>query len=73
MMSNTCDLLVYYYADDNTIGCQSEDIPHLTVKSQRSIEELLNWFDSNYMQANPNKFQFIIFDKHNSKCTSSHY
>ncbi len=30
------------------------------------IGELLNWFESNYMQANPNKFQFVIFDKHNS-------
>ena len=55
MMSNTCD--IYNYADDNTIGCQSENIPHLTVKLQRSIGELLNWFESNYMQANPNELQ----------------
>ena len=64
MMSNTCE--IYNYADANTLGCQSENIPHPTVKLQRSIGELLNWFESNYMQANPNKFQFIIFDKHNS-------
>ncbi len=24
---------------------------------------MLNWFESNYMTANRNKFQFIIFDK----------
>ncbi len=24
---------------------------------------MLNWFESNHMQANPNKFQFIIFNK----------
>ncbi len=32
-------------------------------KLQRSIGEMLNWFESNYMEANLNKFQFIIFHK----------
>ncbi len=45
MMRNTC--YIYNY-DDNTIGCLSDDIPHLTMKLQRSIGELLNWYKSNY-------------------------
>ncbi len=61
MVSDICD--IYNYADDNRIVCQSDGIPHLhlTMKLQRSIEVLLNCHESNYMQANPNNFQFTIF------------
>ena len=49
MVSNICD--TQNYADDNTVGCLSNNTEQLTTKLQRSIGEMLNWFESNYMQA----------------------
>ena len=54
---------LYNYADDNTLsmwGKTLEDvIRSLTESSVISIE----WFEENYMQANPSKFQFFLINR----------
>ncbi len=52
------------------MGCLSDDILQPTMKLQMLVGELLNRYESNYIQANRNKFQFcFIFDKSNSNVT----
>ena len=61
MLVHLCD--VFNYADDNTLGCEGKDVPELQTKLEKASSMMLNWFDENGMQANPEKFQFIVFDR----------
>ena len=62
-----CD--IFNYADDNTICCYGNSINEVSTKLQSAIDDVLKWFDNNYMQANPAKFQLIMFGKGEPKCT----
>ena len=51
---------MYNYADDNTLSyCHKILDIHKSVLQQESIIILLDWFGTNQMQANPDKFQAI--------------
>ena len=50
LMSEICDK--YNYADDNTLGCGG-NIIYVTNKMEHATDIMLNWFNSNLMQANP--------------------
>ncbi len=47
---------VYNYADDDTAGTPAVTIDSLCISLQTIAGDMLSWFDSNYMQANPEKF-----------------
>ena len=57
----TCD--VYNYADDNTVGCTGATTNDVQSKLELVASKMLSWFGNNFMKANPNKFQYIIFDR----------
>jgi hypothetical protein len=52
---------LFNYADDNTVSCYDKDIDTVRTSLQRVSDVMLKWFNDNYMQANPDKFQLIIF------------
>ena len=44
-------------------GFEGNDVHELQTKLEHTSSIMLNWFDENGMQANPEKFQLIVFDK----------
>lgn len=60
---------IFNYADDNTVGYCAESVQEVNRALQQATKEMLSWFEINYMQANPAKFQFIVFDKMLSACS----
>ena len=59
------DVEIYNYADDNTISCTSDSPDELTNKLEQSGNIITNWFSKNGMQANPDKYQAVVFGKKN--------
>ena len=61
----TCDL--YNYADDNTLSYADKDPVNLKAVLESESQNLIEWFASNQMKANPEKFQAIAIGKKSSK------
>jgi len=55
------DYGIYNYADDNTVSyiCSTSD--ELSRKLEMSGDKITDWFSLNGMQANPEKYQSIVF------------
>ena len=49
----------YNYVDDNTVSFSAPDIKELIQVLQSDSHILLDWFQDNFKQANPDKFQSI--------------
>ena len=49
------------YADDNTISCYDKSVDVVTARLTQVSDVMIQWFKTNFMQANPNKFQLILF------------
>ena len=49
----------YKYADDNTVSSSTPDFDELIQVLQSESQMLLDWFQDNYMQTNPDKLQAI--------------
>ena len=56
---------IYNYADDNTVSCTGKTTDDVINKLKNISNILINWFQNNYMKANPEKFQFIMYSKTN--------
>ena len=54
---------IYNYADDNTLICSGYNYDNVKRELISSVEKVMVWFEENYMQVNPNKFQCIFFGK----------
>ena len=54
---------LYNYADDNTLSFHSPHYEKVISVLQEESNILINWFDINCMQANPDKFQAIAVGK----------
>ena len=52
---------LYNFADDNSLACVASNLYDLTVNIQHESSICINWFGKNGMEANPSKFQFMIF------------
>ena len=50
---------LYNYADDNTLSFCSPDYDNLITVMQTDSIQLIEWFNVNKMQANPEKFQVL--------------
>ena len=48
------------FADDNTIYALSHDVESMIAKLEIDLYNILKWFDSNFMVANPTKFQVMF-------------
>ena len=57
---------VYNYADDNVLSCWGDSLHEVVASLESSTRTALKWFRNNLMQANPSKFQAIVFG-HKSK------
>ena len=64
-LKSNCD--VYYYADDNAVGVCDCNYNGLQIKLRQVGKDMLQWFDMNVMQANPSKFQYMVFSKSEEK------
>jgi hypothetical protein len=58
------------YADDNTIYSFHTDIDKIINDLQSDSKIAIQWFEDNYMEANPTKFQFILLGPSNKKASS---
>jgi hypothetical protein len=56
-----CEL--YNYADDNTLSKSDKSLEKVIASLEENRKALINWFSSNKMQANPEKFQAISLGK----------
>ncbi len=55
------------YAGDKTVGVCDRNYNGLQVKLRQVGNEMLQWFDINFMQVNPSNFQYIVFSKSEEK------
>ena len=60
-MSEMCS--IYNYADDNTIAVHGQSHPVVIEQLSVCANYMIDWFTRNCMKANPDKFQFIVFDR----------
>jgi len=54
------------YADDNTLDDHASSIPMLVDSLEKDSQKAIDWFRSNQMIANPDKFKAIIITKNGS-------
>ena len=54
---------VFNYADDTSILCKHRDYDSAYNDLLSAASTMIHWYEMNCTQANPEKFQFIIFDK----------
>ena len=54
---------IYNYADDNTLGLIHNSYISLKTKLEVDTKLAVDWFECNYMQANPEKFQVMLLGK----------
>ena len=57
------DSIICNYADDNHLVNESNSVDTLKVSLERDAHRAIAWFDNNYMDANPDKFQCISLDR----------
>ena len=57
------DISVYNYADDTTITCSDVNYDTAHTKLLAASDIMISWFENNNLQANPNKFQLIVFEE----------
>ena len=60
-----CD--VYNYAGDNTVCCVGDTVKEVTEQLEHVSSVMIKWFELNMMKANPDKFQFIVFDRNKNE------
>ena len=68
MFIKECTL--YNYADDNSLSCTSPMIDHVISNLQLDGNRAIKWFTDNRMQANPDKFQFMIISSDDNSTRS---
>ena len=57
------------FADDNTISISAVNADELHGLVQHNTNECIDWFNSNYMTANPSKFQSLIVGNNDNHIT----
>ena len=64
------EFTLYNYADDNSLSCTSPMIDHVISNLQLDGNRAIKWFTDNGMQANPDKFQFMIISSDDNSTRS---
>ncbi len=59
--------ILYSYADDNTASHSSDDVDELVCQLESELRNILKWFKTNCLGANPDKLQYIALRKDASK------
>ena len=57
------DSSLYNYADDNTLSYSGYDLDRIINTLEKDSLNLIDWFTSNQMKVNPDKFQVIAIGK----------
>jgi len=57
------DCTVFNYADDNTLCCHNLSSTVVKDSLENAAATSLKWFNNNYMDANPNKFQLLTLTR----------
>ena len=60
------DVQVYNYADDNALVSSGQDYKEAQNNLLKNVGNVMAWFNNNFMQANPNKFKYIVFGNYNN-------
>ena len=59
LFTDKCQL--YKYADDNSLDSSSENLTDVLYNLRHDGRNAIEWFAKNGMQANPDKFHFMLF------------
>ena len=54
---------IYNYADDNTLSIAGNDLAEIKCKLESDCQDSIEWFKSNLMKANADKFQLLLLGK----------
>jgi hypothetical protein len=57
---------IFNYADDNTISYHNKDIASLKCVLEHETLLAINWFNTNFMEANSSKFQAMLMSRNGS-------
>ena len=57
------NVTVYNYADDNSLSVCNVDPYAVREILKKESELAVKWFENNFMQANPDKFQYIVLSR----------
>ena len=60
LIKDHCD--ISNYADDTKASCAGDNVDEVIAKLQNVASIMLTFFKSNYLQANPDKFQIILYN-----------
>ena len=58
---------LYNFADDNSLACIAADKEELKINIQHDTSICIDWFCSNGMEANPSKFQCMLFSNQSTE------
>ena len=61
LLAGSCD--IFDCADDNTVNCYGDNAEEVIDDLKNVGVLMLNWFKSNFMQANPENVQLVIYQK----------
>jgi hypothetical protein len=67
LLQNFCS--IFNYADDNTLSFSHENINIVKKNLEMACELSIEWFGSNYMKVNAEKFQFMVLDAKHANTT----
>ena len=57
------EAVMYNYADDNTLKATANDVNEVQKILINESVKAITWFETNLMEANPDKFQFMLLGK----------
>ena len=57
------EAVIYNYADDNTLKATANDVNEVKKILINESVKAITWFEMNLMEANPDKFQFMLLGK----------
>ena len=63
MMFILVDIIIYNYADDNSLLCSDSDYENVKRQLLYNVNKVVAWLQGNHMKVNPDKFQCIVFEK----------
>ena len=67
ILQNFCS--TFNYADDNTLSFQHEDVNTVKQNLEKACVVAIEWFGSNYMKVNAEKFQFMLLNTKREEIT----
>ena len=73
LLVSTTKSEVCNFADDNTVYSSNKDLDPVFNNLYCDLDNMLDWFNYNYVKANPDKFQFMVLGANKNKSFSINF